>query len=62
MGDRCDTCSAQAVFEVMKDGFDILFCRHHYIKNSAKLTEQGFHVTVDETEKLTPNKLVGSEN
>lgn len=62
LGDRCDVCSAQAVFEWMKNDQDLLFCRHHSLKNADQLTLQGFSVTVDETEKLTPNKLVGSEN
>lgn len=63
LGDRCDTCSAAAVFEVQnKNDLPLLFCRHHYIKNESQLTLQGFRVTVDESPKLLPNRLVGSEN
>lgn len=63
LGDRCDTCSAQAYVEVeSRDQLPLLFCGHHFAKNERMLTAQGFRVTVDERSKLIQNKLVGSEN
>ena len=38
--DRCARCGAQAYYLVVFDnGFDLLFCKHHYDGNKDKLEE-----------------------
>tara|TARA_R110000803_G_scaffold136679_1_gene203599 strand:- start:66 stop:314 length:249 start_codon:yes stop_codon:yes gene_type:complete len=55
--DRCDTCNAQAYYLV---GFlvgELLFCRHHYLKNETKLVKESFKV-IDESARLYPAREV----
>ena len=55
--DRCDTCQAQAYYLV---GFlvgELLFCRHHYLKNETKLVKESFKV-IDESARLYPAREV----
>jgi hypothetical protein len=51
--DRCDRCGAQAyVRTVLPSGSELLFCRHHWFENEARLREVA--VTIhDETERLS---------
>ena len=38
--DRCDSCQAQAYYLVkMIEGQNLMFCRHHFLKNEEKLTK-----------------------
>lgn len=48
--DRCDTCSAAALFIAIKGDApsDLLFCGHHARKHSDALTEQGWNLHGDE--------------
>jgi hypothetical protein len=74
--DRCDSstttidsrekhiqtsCAAQAYVVVEKDGLELNFCRHHFIKNEDQLLLQGFSATVDERHTIeNVNKLQGA--
>lgn len=59
---RCDTCGAQAYYQpIFGDGTYLLFCNHHWHKNLDAL--KNVMVTkVDESWKLTQDRLQGSEN
>jgi hypothetical protein len=48
--DRCDGCPAQAQVQVtLPNGFDLLFCAHHFTKNEAALIgQQSAKITVDQ--------------
>ena len=53
--DRCDTCNAQAYYLV---GFlvgELLFCRHHFLKNELTLRETSFKI-IDESSRLYPER------
>jgi hypothetical protein len=50
--DRCDRCGAQAyVRTVLPSGSELLFCRHHWYENEARLRELAVTIQ-DETERL----------
>ncbi len=49
--DRCDACGAQAFVWVNGVSGDLLFCRHHWIKNEDKLRQYAFEI-IDETWKI----------
>ena len=51
--DRCDNCNAQAYYLV---GFlvgELLFCRHHFLKDELTLREKSFKI-IDESARLYP--------
>ena len=53
--DRCDTCQAQAYYLV---GFlvgELLFCRHHFLKDELILRETSFKI-IDESSRLYPER------
>ena len=53
--DRCDSCQAQAYYLV---GFlvgELLFCRHHFLKNELTLRETSFKI-IDESSRLYPER------
>ena len=55
--DRCDTCQAQAYYLV---GFlvgELLFCRHHFLKDELILRETSFKI-IDESSRLYPEREV----
>ena len=55
--DRCDSCNAQAYYLV---GFlvgELLFCRHHFLKDELALREKSFKI-IDESERLYPKREV----
>jgi len=55
--DRCDKCGAQAWFRVeFSNMFSLLFCKHDFDKNSAKLKEVAVYIH-DESDKLVQDKL-----
>lgn len=61
---RCDRCSAQAYVHVfLTTGNDLLWCRHHWNAYESPMRAQELvdHV-IDETDRLTHNRLKGSEN
>ena len=49
--DRCDRCPSQAFYWVNGVSGDLLFCRHHFLKNEDKLREYAFEI-VDESYKI----------
>lgn len=51
--DRCDAprCNAQAYYMTVFDTGELMWCNHHYIKNSKKLTELAYHI-VDQSKDL----------
>lgn len=49
--DRCDRCSSQAFVWVNGVSGDLLFCRHHFLKNEEAIRAYAFEI-VDETEKI----------
>lgn len=51
--DRCDRCSSQAFVWVNGVSGDLLFCRHHFLKNEESIRAYAFEI-VDETEKIDP--------
>ena len=55
--DRCDTCNAQAYYLVGFTEGELLFCRHHYLKNETKLVKESFKV-IDESARLYPAREV----
>ena len=66
--DRCDAnCSAQASVIVKGMSGELMFCSHHYdrIMNSTTGYEKMMSFMleiIDEREKLTENRLMGSAN
>lgn len=64
LNDRCDTCKSQAYVQVCNaQGFDLIFCAHHFTKFELQLLAQGFTIAVDERRTLTEhNRLKGSVN
>jgi len=53
--DRCDNCQAQAYYLV---GFlvgELLFCRHHFLKDELILRETSFKI-IDESSRLYPER------
>ena len=53
--DRCDSCQAQAYYLV---GFlvgELLFCRHHFLKDELILRETSFKI-IDESSRLYPER------
>jgi hypothetical protein len=57
--DRCDSCGAQAFVLVKLLNGSLMFCGHHYAKNSEKLDNQSYEI-VDEREYI--NKKSESSN
>jgi hypothetical protein len=55
--DRCDACNAQAYYLVGFTEGELLFCRHHYLKNETKLVKESFKV-IDESSRLYPAREV----
>lgn len=51
VGDRCDRCNSQAFVWVNGVSGDLLFCRHHFLKNEDTIRSYAFEV-VDETWKI----------
>lgn len=49
--DRCDRCSSQAFVWVNGISGDLLFCRHHFLKNEEAIRAYAFEI-VDETKKI----------
>lgn len=49
--DRCDACGSQAFVWVNGVNGDLLFCRHHFLKNEDKLRDWAFEI-IDETWKI----------
>jgi hypothetical protein len=49
--DRCDQCNAQAFVLVKGVSGELMFCRHHYLKNESALQSFAYEI-IDETEKL----------
>jgi hypothetical protein len=49
--DRCDACGSQAYIWINGVSGDLLFCRHHFLKNEEKLREYAFEI-IDETWKI----------
>jgi len=64
--DRCDSCGAQAYFQVTGVTGDLLFCSHHYNKIMStavgydKMMKFAFKI-VDESERLIENRLKDEE-
>jgi len=50
--DRCDQCQSQAYFMVVLDSGELMFCRHHFLKNESPLREQA-HFVLDQSEQLS---------
>jgi len=67
LSDRCDRCAAQAYVKVIGQAGELLFCSHHYSKivdnaiGYDKIMKFAVDI-IDEREKLSENKLIGSEN
>lgn len=65
--DRCDRCGSQAYVLVKGSTGDLLFCGHHYDKimnNPDAYTKMMSFMleVIDERDKLSENRLVGSHN
>jgi hypothetical protein len=64
--DRCDfDCASQAYVKAVGNAGELLFCSHHYnkISNDAEAYEglmKFAYQVVDERERLTENRLQGS--
>ena len=54
--DRCDACGSQAYYLVKLLEGNLMFCRHHFLKNEDKLTKVAYEV-IDESIKLEPQKV-----
>ena len=54
--DRCDACQAQAYYLVKMIEGQLMFCRHHFLKNEDKLTKVSYEI-IDESVKLEPQKV-----
>jgi hypothetical protein len=67
ISDRCDRCNAQAFVKVVGVTGELFFCSHHYNKivdnaiGYDAIMKFAYEV-VDEREKLTENRLIGSHN
>lgn len=69
---RCDRCGCQAYFKVLLDSelpsskletdLPLYFCRHHFNKYELSLLPIVKNDIVDESDRLTYNKLMGTEN
>jgi ribosomal protein S14 len=57
--DRCDSCGSQAFYWVNGVAGDLMFCRHHFLKNEQKIRAYAFEV-VDETYKLNERPSASS--
>jgi hypothetical protein len=53
--DRCDVCSAQAYYLVGYATGELLFCRHHFLKNESVHRAIAFKV-IDESARLYPER------
>ena len=65
--DRCDKCQSQALIKVSGLNGELLFCGHDYneIMNDPEAYKKmmSFMISIiDEREKLTENKAIGSAN
>lgn len=58
--DRCDRCGAQAYVIYLKDGLELLFCRHHMIEHNVCLESEGWEAYYDYAalEQLAPTAPV----
>ncbi len=54
--DRCDSCGSQAYYLVKMIEGELMFCRHHFLKNEDKLTKVSYEI-IDESIKLEPQKV-----
>lgn len=45
--DRCDSCSAKAFYLVKFPFGELLFCRHHFVKNEEALLEKAYDIFDD---------------
>jgi len=48
--DRCDACRSQAYVWANGVAGDLLFCRHHFLKNEEKIRAWAFEI-IDESYK-----------
>jgi hypothetical protein len=48
--DRCDSCGSQAYVWANGVSGDLLFCRHHFLKNEEKIRAWAFEI-IDESYK-----------
>ena len=53
--DRCDSCQAQAYYLVSFLVGELLFCRHHFLKDELILRETSFKI-IDESSRLYPHR------
>ena len=53
--DRCDSCQAQAYYLVSFLVGELLFCRHHFLKDELILRETSFKI-IDESSRLYPER------
>ena len=53
--DRCDSCQAQAYYLVSFLVGELLFCRHHFLKDELVLREKSFKI-IDESSRLYPER------
>jgi hypothetical protein len=49
--DRCDSCNAKAFYMVRFTSGDLLFCRHHFVKNEDAFLEKACDI-FDDTDYL----------
>ena len=53
--DRCDRCNAEALVKVTGISGDLLFCGHHYNKNSEAIDKWSYEVIeLDKKEEAAP--------
>lgn len=57
--DRCDRCSAQALYHAIKGDQDLLFCGHHGNRHMDALVMSGWEV-LDERDGLYQAPIPGS--
>lgn len=55
--DRCDQCRSQAYYLVVLDSGELMFCRHHFLKNEKPLREQS-HFVLDQSDQLIQIRTV----
>ena len=57
--DRCDNCGSQAFYWVNGVAGDLMFCRHHFLRDERKIRAYAFEI-VDETYKLNERPSASS--
>lgn len=50
--DRCDSCSAQALYLCKGITGELMFCRHHFNLNKESLTKWAYEI-IDESAKIS---------